>query len=164
MANDIAEARGVMARLERLERQNRRMRHIGLGVLVLAGGVLLTAGRLPPGAKSIEAEEIIVRDKQGNRVAILHVTDDGPRLVLFDENEKPRVILKLDKEGPSLCFGDGNGKIRVNLSADKEGSAIGLADDNGRPRVGFYWVKTDGPRILLQDERGKPLFILPPGP
>src|SRR6266516_864680 len=53
----------ILERLYALERENRMMKRIGLIVIVIAASLLLTAQA--PGKRTIEANEIILRDSSG---------------------------------------------------------------------------------------------------
>ena len=60
MESGTSEWTAVMNRLERLEKQNRRMKQIGALALVLIGAVLLMGQATP--TKTVEANEFILRD------------------------------------------------------------------------------------------------------
>jgi len=97
----------ALALFQRLQRKHCLVLTAGLALFILGACALLMGAQLIHHATVLEAEELVLHDKDGHRRVILEVADDGPRLVLFDENEKPRAILKIDKEGPGLALGDG---------------------------------------------------------
>jgi hypothetical protein len=82
-----SELAAVVARLEKVERQNRRLRGAGIAVLVLAVAGLLM-GQAMPKARIVEAEGFVLKDGAGKVRAELVVDKDGPVLRLSDENGK----------------------------------------------------------------------------
>jgi hypothetical protein len=75
-------------RLDRLERENRRLRRlfvVGLGALaVVPLGAPVAARALAPPTSLIEAQRFVVRDEAGTVRATLGLEDGGARLVLRD--------------------------------------------------------------------------------
>lgn len=63
MFQQSADISAILSRLERVERQNRRMKQIALGIGVLVCSILLTAQARPN--RTIEAERFIVKDASG---------------------------------------------------------------------------------------------------
>lgn len=151
----------VLARLERLETQNRRLKRIVLGVLLLGVVVVLLGAADEPKVKTVETDRLILRDKFGRQRAVLQITggdaDSSPALILYDENERPRVGLGVNKDGPGLYFTDANGKHRAVLSRNNEGIGLDLLDANGKPRAEFR-VTDSGAGMLARDEAGNPRF------
>jgi hypothetical protein len=77
---------------ERLERGNRRWK-LALLVLLLSCLVLLLAGFDYPQpnlvkARSVEAQNFILRDADGHILRRLAISDDGPRLTFFGRARK----------------------------------------------------------------------------
>jgi len=82
----------LLQRIERLEHSNRQWRLAAL-VLLLGCLVLLVAGFdfAQPNlvkARSVEAQNFILRDSDGQVRARMAIGDDGPRLDFFDEEGK----------------------------------------------------------------------------
>ncbi len=79
----------LIQRMERLERGNRRWKLAAL-VLLLSCLVLLLAGFDYPQpflvkARSVEAQNFVLRDSDGQIRARMAISEDGPRLSFFDE-------------------------------------------------------------------------------
>ena len=79
-------------RIERLEQANRRWRLAAL-ILLLGWLVLLLAGFdfAQPNlvkARSVEAQNFVLRDADGQIRARMAISEDGPRLSFFDEQGK----------------------------------------------------------------------------
>jgi hypothetical protein len=108
MTAQAPELGAVVARLEKVERQNRRLRGAGIAVVVLAAAGLLM-GQAMPKARIVEAEGFVLKDGAGKVRAELAVTEDRPGLALYDENGKPRAVLSVGKAGPGLGLYDENG-------------------------------------------------------
>ena len=121
----------LQERLVRLERQNRRFKQMGAVALAIAAVVILMGQA--PAKKSIEANEFVLRDNEGNirarlSVATLPSGDEKTstaQLVLFDKQGAQR--MKLDSGfsgslgglyGATLTLADGNGKDRVYIAAE----------------------------------------------
>ena len=76
---------GIEERLVRLERENRRLKMVGLLVLVLAASVFLMGQTRTP--QSIEAETFVVRDRRGVKLASFGATygpNDGSASTITD--------------------------------------------------------------------------------
>jgi hypothetical protein len=108
-------------RLDRVERENRRLKRSGVVALAVIAAIVLmgqAASKLaPPGkpGKVVGAEQFIVHDARGGVRATLGTLPDGTvRLVLYDRGNpgETRVILSAGPEGsPVLSFSDKKGKV-----------------------------------------------------
>jgi hypothetical protein len=148
MTAQIADLPAVVTRLEKVERQNWRMKVGGILVLLVASAGLLM-GQAMPRATTLEAETFIVRDATGKQRAALHLAPEGgvalsffdpagigraalrvdrdgsPDLTLFDQAAKVRALLRVERTGlPGLVFFDEAGKARATLYVESEGSAV----------------------------------------
>jgi hypothetical protein len=109
MTAQAPELAAVVARLEKVEQQNRKLKMVGGMVLALAVAGLLM-GQALPRARIVEAEEFVLKDGAGKVRAELVVDKDGPGLALGDETGKARAGLTVSKDGPRLTLSDENGK------------------------------------------------------
>lgn len=101
-------------RVEKLERENRRLKRIGgfvvalLTVVSLAGAVVAQdpqeESQEPP--DEIEAKLFRVVDDDGNALAELSAYGTGSRLVLVDASGKWRVVLGALENGPQIALHD----------------------------------------------------------
>ncbi len=108
-------------RVERVERENRRLKQAGVVALAVIAAIVLmgkaTWKLAPPGkpGKVVGAEQFIVHDARGGVRATLGTLPDGTvRLVLYDRGNpgETRVILSAGPEGsPVLSFSDKAGKV-----------------------------------------------------
>ena len=146
MSYDLVEIAG---RVQRLERDNRRLK-LGAGALVaLVVAVPLVGAVLPPQnpfrqqqQEVIEARAFRVLDEQGGDRAAL-----GPAgLSFFDEQGTLRVALGAD----SLAFYDEQGTLRSGLDAEW----LKLYDEQGKVSAGLSAVWLD-----LGNEQGDRAFL-----
>ena len=85
----------VIARLEKVERENRKLKRVGTIVLVaIAAFLLMAQARSSPIAKVLEAEKFIVRDKQKRVWIELGISDHGPRLTFFGKQGKESTTIQ----------------------------------------------------------------------
>ena len=92
----------LIQRVKHLERGNRRRKLAAL-VLLLACLVLLLAGFDYPhpnlvNARSVEAQNFVLRDTEGRVRARMAIGNDGPRLSFFDERGNVIGSLQLKPE------------------------------------------------------------------
>ncbi len=119
----------LLKRLDRLERQNRRLKLAG-SLMLIGFAVLVMMGQAKPSnvAKVIEAEKFILRNTDGKTRGVLLILDDGnPALVLFDKDGKMRVRLdasKLGFFGVGLSLFDEIGKGRAALLLTPTGMPV----------------------------------------
>jgi hypothetical protein len=163
----------LAARIERLEqdhddlrRENARLRRTswrwrvaGLAGLLL-GGLVLALEQVPPGhaqgtrGRTVEADQIVLRDGKRRVRASLSMTDEGPVLAFYDDTKKkPRLELGVAKSGPLVRLSDADGQSRAELGLEKQGPALVLRDDQGKLRTGL--VMQGGPALVLADEKEK---------
>lgn len=127
----------VLERLTKLERQNHRLKQIGVAALVVAASLTLMGQASKP--KTVEASELILRDGKGNVRATLSMntpkgaTSSFPQLVLFDERGKKGAVLETTTPGFSgLILYDDQERERARLSTlDRLGASLLLDDDQG---------------------------------
>jgi hypothetical protein len=136
------------ARLEKLERQNRRLKSLGLVfLLIVLSGLLLAqtsrkpAHAAPASAASVTYDTLVVhrlelRDEAGKLRGLLVVKNGVPSLRLYDAAGKPRAWLTVDGEGaPGLWFYDAAGMSRAVLGVTSVVPYFALLDDAGKGGV-----------------------------
>jgi hypothetical protein len=132
----------LLARINRLEKQNRWTRGIAVLAIVLLVIVSLAGTfffmRAAAVQKEIRASSFCLVDESGNNRGRFAIMKDGAGLALYDES----------------------GKVRAGVFATKLGASLDLCDENGKIR-GYFNVGKDGPRLDLRDEHGKRLFSAP---
>lgn len=128
------------ARLNRLEKQNRRMKFAILGFLLLVG--FLAFRQLVPSDVIIkqtlmESEEVKLVDKSGHTRFFLRMYSRVPVLQLLDSNGKPRMSMGLRFDDTPF---------------------LDLSDKTGRTRATFEMTAEDEPTLRLFDENGETTF------
>jgi hypothetical protein len=134
----------VVARLEKVEKENRRMKRAGLAVILAAGCVTLM-GQARPASTTVEARSYVLQDATGTKRAEL-VLEPGAA------GEEPSPVLRfLDgKGGESLSLSP----TRLELAGKSDlGPDIIIDDGKGTPRVDLG-VEHNLPFVLLNDEKG----------
>jgi hypothetical protein len=150
-------------RLAKLERQNRRLKRLGLLFLLIAGSgfLLAQAPRKParaapaPATPAVSYDTLVVhrlelRDKAGRVRGVWTVDAEGPALVLADTAGKPRAALSVTAYSSGLVLADPAGKPRAMLTASAKGPALDLLDTAGKIRATLI-VSGDVPGLSLSD-------------
>jgi len=126
-------------RLDRLERESRRLKRATLVVIVGAAAALLM-GQIAPHrpVRALEAEEFVLRDSRGQIRASLGTTQ-GPNatvLQIHGDNGKPRTRVTVS--------GDGTSSLEVMDSSDHVRLLLGVRE-NGLPRI---WLGNEAGKII----------------
>ena len=104
--------------------------------------------------EEIRAKNFVLVDENDKMRAELGVEDLGPRLVLFDELQNPRVVLAAFKGGHGLQFLEGDNLRAMLTVIDKQGPMLGLADKRGTMRASLIMDEKKGPMLGLFDSDG----------
>lgn len=140
----------LVKRLDHMEHQNRRLKRIGALVLVgITAMVLMGQAKPNKEAKVIEAEEIIIRDKNKQiRVSIsslgIHVLNAEEVTSVFSDGitlgtRKLRLmVLSNTSTGPSLSLVDRQGNIRALLGASLEMTGTGAVTRRAESSLALF--------------------------
>lgn len=170
MASQLEEPSAIVARLDRLEHENRRLKLAGLLACALAGAVLLWGPAVSQDGwkRTVTAKEFLLVDAAGKRRASLGFAPNGsPGLRVYDAAGENRASLGSDDGAdgsPVLGLLDANGRARVWLaSLGEDGSpSLGVSDAAGTPRASLHSAGEDGsPGVSLYDSDGKAIYSLP---
>src|SRR5689334_13717472 len=83
------------ARLDRLERENARMKQFGVLLLVGTATLIVVGTDLFRTPRQVEAREFVLKNRDGRVRATLGLKEDGaPRLALFDSRGRQQVALQ----------------------------------------------------------------------
>jgi hypothetical protein len=126
-------------RLDRLERESRRLKRVTLVVIVGAAAALVMGQTAPHRSiRTLDAEEFVLRDSRGQIRASLGTTQ-GPSATILEihgDNGKPRTRVTVSSDGTSsLEFMDSGDRVRLLLGVR----------DNGLPRI---WLGNETGRII----------------
>jgi hypothetical protein len=127
-SDDLIEA------MRRLEGDHRRLKR-GCSIGLLLSLLLIGSGaHFAAGPNVLEAERLVIRDKEGKARFTLGIEDDGfGGLALRDENERTRIRLGLRPDGStSLIFSDTKSQRLLGVVLDRDDRpGIGLRDPEG---------------------------------
>lgn len=178
MIERSAELSSVLSRLEKVERENSRLKRIGLGVLLVIGAALLMGQTRSN--RIIEAEGFVLKDANGRTRGKLSMElSDRPSLTLLDTRGFPVASLGAG-ESPllTLCKRSCENQVQLGtFSNDLFGLALygkdkgefhglraGFGVFKGVPGINLYGdddpaeqVALDleaGPRLVLSDPNG----------
>jgi hypothetical protein len=150
------------ARLEALERDNRRLQRfgalliMGMAVVIALGVVLVYTTRSV--ATEVSARSFVLRDATGAVRGLWAVAQDSTlRFVLQDHAGQPRVRISLLNDGSagvSLVDSAGRARAVFALDATDGRSSVVLADAAGRTRS-VLGVSADGSaNVVFADQNG----------
>ncbi len=160
MGDESEDLRLVTERLEKLERQNRWMKCVGLAGIALVGCLFLMA-QVPPANGTIEEQEFVLRDKAGNVRGRLGMNEAGPGLSIYDATGIDRVGLRAGEDGPVLVLRSGKNKIQAQLAVVEGIPWLSLFDATERERAILVVNDVKGPILTLYDAKGKAVFSRP---
>lgn len=136
MTNQLTELQIIMARLERVEEQNRNLKRIVVVLLVTASAVALMGQGRPK--RTVEAEEFVLKDAVGRVRARLEMeSTDRPTLSLLDARGVPLISI-MAGETPSLTLSKyGGQQVQLgSFGSDLFGLAL-YRKDNASPFGGL---------------------------
>ena len=137
MQEESLTEQSLARRIERLERQNRRLR-IGGAIAALAGAAALCVGASAP-RKTVESDLLVFKDAKGTTRMIVGMADDGPAITMLDDK----------------------GKLRANLGVTEKGPSLDLLDETETPRVQVFIDDKQVPRVNLFDSKGTQVTFRP---
>jgi hypothetical protein len=156
MAAHVAELAAILARLERLERENRWLKRAAVVLVVLAGTGLLTAAQNTSKDKVMQGQRFSLRDASGNERAWLGMGKaGGPQLRFLDANGDERAAFEMANNAMTLQLLDAKGNLQTGVSLEPTGVAVVSYDDTGRPLVGPNALKSDA-GALVPPRRPRP--------
>jgi hypothetical protein len=152
----------VVTRLEKIERQHRRLKLAGVCLLLLGSSLLLLGAFAPP-SRTVKAEHFALLDPRGQVRARLGTIGDSAVLSFHDQQGLIRASLTVGSDGfPGLVFHDQHGEVRVFLGVVDGEPILGLRDRSGAHRVMVKLSKADGaPLIFVTDTDGNMLWQAP---
>ena len=157
-----AEGYSDHARMEALERDNRRLQRygmlmlVGMAVLVALSVVLVYTSRSV--TPEVSAQSFVLRDAGGAVRGIWGVAqeDSSLRFVLQDRTGRPRIRMSLLSDGSAgISLIDSAGQRRAVFALEaREGGSVVLADGAGRTRT-VLAVSPDGAaNVVFADQNG----------
>ncbi len=121
----------VLHRLDKLEKQNRRLKLLGLAVALCCSMGVLAAAQAPR-EKTGEFEQIVLRDKARNQRVTLGVGDDGPSLRFLDDEGKDHATIGTARGGMFLRLNNREGKLQTGINLNPIGVVVVSYGSTGR--------------------------------
>jgi len=140
----------VSHRLDRLERENRFFKAVGLVALaVIAAVVLMGQATTAKVAKVIEAEKFVVKDKDGKARAVLEVDSKGWSWLRLTGPDTG-IWLRARSDGVAILSISGADGTTILTGSD-----LSIRDHKRRERVNLgYSHISRGPGLILRDAAG----------
>ncbi len=138
-------------RITRIERENRRLRLLGLVLLAtaLSACVALNA---TPGTQTLTAERLLIVDANGETVIELGAVEGGYGLQLRDGDGRVRVSLHDNAEETGLFVRDQAGDSRVGMAHFAHGgSGFALHGEGLRGAAVLYYKKKGALSFYSED-------------
>ena len=112
-------------RVNRLERENRRLKWVGAVILIAAAGLSIWSARRETKNRSIEGERIILHDKKGKMLALLEGDKDGlPNLAFYGKEGRAQIKIGIDQVGgPNIDLQGVDEKGGVGMSVTTGGAS-----------------------------------------
>lgn len=153
-------------RVERIERQNGRLKLL-VGAALTAIGALVLMGQTPVKGRILEAETIILKDAGGKVRLRMETKGHAVLLRLFDRKEQIREELAVADEAAAITIGDATGRSRIMAGVQGKGNddeaAIALSGKNGYPMAELTSVgDTSGLKIFDAQHRLASSFLVSP--
>ncbi len=118
----MTENSDLVRRLEKLERENRKLKRWGGALIAVVGTIGLTSMAVPSLCKTVWAERFVLKDSSGSgRMMIDAYRSGAPVITASDESGKTFAKLTLDGKKPSLEFFNGEGKCTGKMGLDENG-------------------------------------------
>lgn len=140
MASFTKKNASLQERMERIERQNRRLK----GYMAVMAVSFLSVAMLGAAAGLTDGQ-------------FGQITAQG--LTIVDDSGRERIRIGSGEEGTGLQVLNRAGKkiLGIGLPADEEGSGILFSDQEGRPRIGLG-LEAGLPSMAFVDEKGKKII------
>src|SRR5262249_26374403 len=133
MSEQPAGFNALAARLEELEKQNRRLKRGGLAILVVGcAAFLMGSQEHSPDQKSPAGDPLSLRDAQGKERARWAVGPEGVVLRFLDENGIEQASMGSTREGMAFRLLDPKGRLVTGFSLERTGVALVTTDERGR--------------------------------
>lgn len=123
----------LLNRLEKLERDNRRLKRSVLVALVIVG-LTGTIAASRPTPKAIRAHEFDVVDNSGNVRATMNFIPSGESgVAVYDAKGHPRAVMAVAPSGsPSLALSDSEGRGSAGITILPSGKPVIVLSEGGK--------------------------------
>lgn len=155
----------LVRRLAAIERPNRSRTRVWIVAALIfgVGATLVVAEKQPQIARTIEARNFVLRDREGNVKGLWETDPNGmPVLSLHDKHGSNRAEFRFRPDGsPVLHFLDRDGRERMLVGIDLDGAAsMALIGKRGKERVCLGIAKDGWSTLSFYDPDMKNLLSL----
>ena len=148
----------VFERLERLEKQNRRLKSVAALFMIFTSSLILISAAGHKG-HTVEAKQFVLKDDEGNTRAVLGMRSAGPGLTLYAaDGDKVQALLTVLQTGPVLGLYDADGTTRALLGVTPKGASLTFNDAEGKLRAEMSF-SGDAPQLTFFDRDGNPVYV-----
>lgn len=168
MTNQTQKIEDIFDRLVQLERQNRRIKKVGV-ILLLIFGALIGMAQVSPKARIIEAEKISFVTQEGVRIGTFGVSRLKTGLEFCDPDGKPRVSLWIGamamgngfspSKHTGLYINDGDDRNSISLVAGSQ-LGVNLVRFGQMEPVVSLGTTDEGATLLLRDANNRQRILL----
>jgi hypothetical protein len=110
----------LVARLEKLERQNRMFKRT-VSMIMLALGALIVMGQAPNRPRTLEAERLVIRYPNGKAAIVLDTdrpsTEDHAQIYLFTPGGSPGAWIDVTSQGGKVHVNYPDGQMEAELTS-----------------------------------------------
>lgn len=161
----------ILEKLDRLERRYRRLKTsvtLGLvaGALAVTGMFALPEVSAQLEQQELDAQTLVIRDREGNRRVIVGVNRNGDAGIwVLNERGESRVVMSAGPisrgETPSgIWIHNQRGQQRVVLTTDERHSGVWVSNQGTNHQIRMR-VEGDQPELVFRDSRGQDFYQLP---
>jgi hypothetical protein len=100
--------------VERLQRDNLRLKRIGMSLLILIGAALVMGQSRP--TRTIEAEAFVLKGSDGSIKAKLDTKDGIAEFLFYNRAGQPRVAITSGEEGEAIEMRDDSGELLATMA------------------------------------------------
>jgi hypothetical protein len=146
----------VLARIERLESQNSRLRKV-IGITLLVFAAIAVMGQQSPKGSEVVAQSFVLKDAAGLVRARWETKGHAVIFRLFDTKEQPHLELLAADHGAIVTLGDATGRPRMMLGVQQQNgldeASVSLCDKDGKSTVTLN-VQPEYSGLKLSDPQG----------
>jgi len=159
MQSLVQEKSTIQERLDKIEKQNRRLqRYVVMFSLLLVPLFLLGAkqGLQDVQFGQISAQGLTIRDGSGNQLIIIGANkEEGIGINIYNQAGQRVMTLGVpaDGKGNGIMVSDAEGKPRIGLGMDKGLPGIALVDEKGSKVLAMGGSAKDGYGMLISDDK-----------
>lgn len=162
---DTGKIEALVSRMDRLESQNRILKHIvgALGIALVA--LAFTGSHFGRHAKQLEAEAFMLRDASGKARASLAFQEGEPALVMLDNKGREQIALRSNFDRSSTLDLSSRGRVRLSLNSSSVGaSALQMFDEKHSLVSALYaWPQGVSGLALNHGRAGMQMGVQPDG-